>query len=306
MPGSRKFQNEIKKIWSATNGTKYVPANGFIENLTRAQSKANSKTLNSSVKNWIALTDEFLLFLLNAYILCWLRVADSKPRLSLAQITTTLLCGAIVSHLFAIRTLVLRGFDMNARATARLLSEYIDIFNLLQMEPGLVNEFHAAQELEDSNAFWRKYIAKGKLRSRVRSTAMNRFPNLHDFFGDIDRFRATEYKVISAASHPSLVGAAAAMMLGHLNKKAGFGLFGQVDPASVRTLTFVFFCLFEFLVVNDRLEFLKFALDHQPSNPSSKYISERHSFLFQLSIFVATHEKSSFLSHPPLPTAEDV
>jgi hypothetical protein len=209
------------------------------------------------------------------------------------EVVNVFLLGAIVTQLVVVRSLALNGFDANAKHSARLLAEYVDVFNFLQLNPVLIDDFHAGHvSPAETNRFWHKYISKGKLRSRVRNGIDKAFPEMGAYLSEMEDWRTEELKVISAFAHPSFIAAYTSATVGGTYNRAGSGVLGRPDLHSVRTLRFVFYSLAEFLMFNVKLDFAKFALMSKDGKKDGliPWIIDRKPFITRLTLRIISHD----------------
>lgn len=287
----------LRAIWGATRSEKerLKLSSVEIDSVVGAAKNDSLRNIHSSVANWLLIFDEMLDLFVSLYIVYFERTMSQKH--NTRRIVYMMLTASIASNCFAIRQLVLSGYDVNAKTLARLLGEYIDTLILLLNRPELCPEFHRSQEPEDANKFWHKYLSKGKARREVRSIFKSITQLDEDQTSEIDDWRADEFTVLSAASHPSMIAAFFNVAHGGRYGKAGTGIFGNVDTTSVRTLRF---CVFElgFLILIGRKLGLFSALEGRiPSRakPFAKRLQRlqgRFDFVVALFLFIAREQDS--------------
>jgi hypothetical protein len=310
MKSAPSFAGKIRSVWrqaARDSGfkAKYFPATNSFENLISSQQLENKRHIHLSLKNWLIILDEFGLFIFVLYMICFTKFSSYQKakirRAPTAETVNTFLLGAIVTQLVILRDLVLKGFDANAKQVARLLSEYIDVFNLLQLNPSLIDEFHASHITPvETNKFWHKHISKGKLRARVLNGINQKFPELGVYLSEMEEWRTDELRVISAFAHPSFISAYVTASVGGTYNRAGSGVLGRPDLHSVRTLRFTFYSLAEFIFVNNKLEFAQSVLS-QPQGKKDELITfvEQHKpFLTLLAFYTIMNINSTSLVVP--------
>jgi hypothetical protein len=300
MGRSSNYVGEMRKIWSQTvkahgiNG-KYYPATASFEELISNQRSENIKYVHPSLRNWICVLDEFALYFFTLYLVCFTRqfVKRRSSKVQTTEVVNVFLLGAIVNQLVVVRTLALGGFDANVKHSARLLAEYVDVFNFLQLNPTLIEEFHASHiSPAETNNFWHKYISKGKLRPRVLSGIDIAFPEVGAYLREMEDWRKEELKVISAFAHPSFIAAYTSATVGGTYNRGGSGILGRPDLHSIRALRFVFYSLAEFVMFNVRLDFAMFALTPKRGKKDEliPWIIERKPFITRLIIRILSHD----------------
>jgi len=245
--------------------------------------------------------DELIILVANFQLLAvWKHVLRSKQMASTENIVYTLLFSALTSHLFAIRQLVLLGFDIDAKAITRLLLEYVDLFHLLFEKPELCVEFHQAQSLTEANKFWHKYVSKGKLRSHVDAAMKKAFEGADQDFEQFRAWRQQELQVLSGVSHASFMGAYLSAANGGYYRREGSGAFGNIDLISIRTLRIAVVSIGEFLLVNGKRDFirdLRFNA-HADVSFAVEYIYGRQKFVIDLLLYVFEKEGGAKLRMP--------
>jgi hypothetical protein len=308
MGGSLNYIPEMRKVWKQTArklslSGKYYPATVGFESIISSRRLENRKRVPPSIRNWIAILDEIGLLLFTLYLICFTHfMAKRKPsQRPKSEVVSVFLLGGIVTQLVVVRGLVLGGFDANAKHSARLLSEYVDLFNFLHLNPSVIDEFHASHTSPiETNAFWYKYISKGKLRLNVRRGISETFPVLATYLDEMEDWRTEELRAISAFAHPSFIAAYESVSVGGTYNMGGTGCLGRPDLHSVRTLRFVFYSLAEFLMLNVRLDFAMPSLTARRRKKDDLIPSmiERKLFVTQLMLHVIQDIDHRALSVP--------
>lgn len=258
---------------------------------SRRQSKID---ISQELSNWVLIFDELADYFLRAWIVAIPAVFEGGKRKGKGkkenEIAYFLLLGAIVNQCFALRLLVLSGFDSNAKSTARQLCEHLDLLRATIDDHALAIEFSQAQTLEDERAFWFKHVSKNKLERRVVSYRAKMFRLTDNALEKFSEWRKEEKLVFSTASHPSKIGSYIRMVSG---SKASFlqGISGAVDDGSVRTLYYVCFELLEFIAFHPGFKFLA-RYSSIPSKPGAKKImkmfDEEADYLDRMSPYVGS------------------
>lgn len=167
--------------------------------------------------------------------------------------TYATICGAISSHLIAIRKLVLIGHDLPAKQVLRSLIEHMDLLNLLWLKPELVEEFRATKDDDAANHFWHKNISKKKLRRQTRDLLLKDVDP--DAVTEWRKFRDAEEKVLGSAVHPSAIGCWMATSPAGVHPDIDLpGFMGVRSENSIRTLRCAFASSWE-LVMNKTFPF---------------------------------------------------
>lgn len=108
----------------------------------------------------------------------------------------------VTTGLKALVALTYSGLEIQAFQVARTLAEDVNLLSLcwLRSEPEVA--FRSANTPELSNAFWYKWVARGKLQSHLYAAISDRFPG-QDWRELSAEFEAEEAIVFGSMSHPS-------------------------------------------------------------------------------------------------------
>ena len=164
------------------------------------------------------------------------------------------LSGCIVSQLIAVRKLVVEGLDIPAKQVARSIVEYSDVAILLSIDESLVENFVKSQEIEDQNAFWYKYVSKGKARRAY-------YRKLVEVVGekvaqDHIEFRKQEDTVLSVSAHPSFVASLMSLVAGlgvpTVEESTMPAFFGSKSRFHSRTLMYLVHCLVDYAAIGKK------------------------------------------------------
>jgi hypothetical protein len=245
-PLTSSMRPVLRRIWSeAKINAPFTPASKQHAHNVAVTKGRSLNVQNFPVLNWIVTLDEFShLFTLMHFML---KGADLTTSTHCVCVKVTL--GSLRTQVNCIRKIVLDGFDVQARILARSLSEYIDLVILLLLYPPLADEFHAACEPEEANKFWHKHISKGKLKARLVDLCDAENEALFDYILDMQAYQKEEEEMMYSALHPSFLTSAMMTGMGMSHGMGGTSMYGIVDSASVRTLSFIFYRLTQFVII---------------------------------------------------------
>ena len=102
----------------------------------------------------------------------------------------------------AIRALCALGLDGNARVQLRLLHELSLLWVRVRIDPQALEDFQAANSPETSNAFWHRYISKGKNEKWLEREFANKN---HVWLGAFDKAIEELKLKVSITAHPSFL-----------------------------------------------------------------------------------------------------
>lgn len=295
----------LQELWRAsrTKG-RFVSGTSSLEAMLSGARTDNKKNVPPALANWLVVLDEFICLLTELYIAYFEAAIDRRgKKTDIARVTRMLLIGTVAADCYAIRLLVLSGYDVNAKQTARLMSEYVDVLILLLHRPDLYGEFHGAQDPSEANKFWHRYISKGKLRRQIRSLTNKKFMFSEKEIAQAERWEAEEMLILSAASHPSLIAAFMTVAHGGAHRKAGSGLFGNVDAGSIRTVSYCIHRLSELLLFADT-DLLDFG-ELKPNESNRAFVRgifQRYRFVLRLMAFVTSSKGRRLLNRSRTPS----
>ena len=196
----------------------------------------NSRRLPQDFFNSLFIFDFCRIWTLNLTILGLDSIMSKEPNnnLTLYQIRSiSLLLARLHIDLRAVRLLVLRGMDVQARQITRSVSETIDAIGLACLDSEFCETFARNHDIEESSAVWFKYVSKGKARKLVyRAVEEVLGPGT---LNDQRDYRAQEETAFSAASHPSYLSGFVSILphFGEGNEEAGDY---DVSKNSIRTI----------------------------------------------------------------------
>jgi hypothetical protein len=193
----------------------------------RISDKRNSADEIPTLGNWLLIYDEFLSWYTSLYTVVYSKIHNIGSEDIAEAKVSTLLLGAVISHSFAIRKLVLSGFDLAAKQVLRSLCEYNDLMLLIAVDPGIANEFLGTDIQERSDAFWRKYFRKGKARRQFYQYAQ-RNDAAHP---EIIDWRKQEDSILSMSAHPSMLASFVSIAPPGCDESSPWmGFFGGLKP----------------------------------------------------------------------------
>ena len=199
-----------------------------------------------TVENRTRLFDEFTLWYFSWTFALLQEISRSRKSAPRVQRIYVQILSFVVSQHLAIRKLVLTGLDIPAKQLVRGLAEHLDLAVLLAVSPELRAEFDATDTPEASNAFWNKYMSKGKAR-RAISARLGR-GSTHDHYSTMKEWRKEEEQILSMCVHPSLL-ACQMSLLGDSDERPVWpGCLGTLSSNSNRTLSYSIYASLGFLL----------------------------------------------------------
>lgn len=239
--------------------------------------------------NWVLVIEEYNFFLIALH--CSMK--DKTQGAGNEEICYKYLIGALASHLNCILLLVKSGFDVQARAFARIISEHIDVMLLLFLNETRCEEFMAAEDPKEANRFWHRNIARGRARKAIRHALPKATPEVHEAFEEMRRYYQEEEEIWSSVIHPSFLASVMSCCMGVSHGAGGpLSLVGVVDSASIRTLSFVFYKLFELFLVGRKVFSNCIIASTDDAENMRDSIADRLEFLLKLSVHIAINRKN--------------
>jgi hypothetical protein len=234
------FRRTMRRLWRR-NGLSFGgdrPGVSIRELVKRSESRNRSKRL-SHFDLWNEIYDEYLSWFLSLLTVLYSGLKSQKRSRGRALQffkALTILAIRIFADLLAIRVLCRAGFDVAAKTLARSTVEYIDTFVLIVLKPSVAAEFNRSDRNERSNAFWHKFISRGKIRAMTESIWLSRFGADFDAKG-WDQWLYQYHGVLGMAVHPSFSGGTfSALALGSGSNDKWIGFLGE--RADISTDTF--------------------------------------------------------------------
>ncbi|MGA2638096.1 MAG: hypothetical protein ABSF11_10360 [Methylocella sp.] len=275
----------MREAWKGVDGGSrdFRPVSKLL-NAIKADLRTESiNVVNFPVLNWCLLLDEFIVF----FSMIFLRLRGGNETSDAKELVIKFCCGSLCAQIGCIRSVVMAGFDVQARALCRILGEHIDLATVLINDPLLCAEFKAAEEQEQANRFWHKNLSKGKLKKRLYDSVVTVDGELQQLLNEIREYEKQEELMQSSALHPSYTGIAMPAFSGASYGLAPMGIFGVVDSLSVRPLAYAFHkCSFLILFRYPRwLELLP-----QLKEFDAEDTAKRLEFLLRLSTYVSDHQ----------------
>jgi hypothetical protein len=250
---SARIRRELKQLWTTCPpeyrlvDTRGRPLSTLLQIDARKRERAVLQ-----IDNWVFVIDSLISWYV-VLAVCFSRAArgrrTSSPRTNIELGSFFLVLGAIVNYAIAISRLCAPGFDLPAKQVLRSLIEYTELLTLFDVQPELLREFHAKQDVEDANKFWHAYLSKGKARKKIENAFANK---MDEYFLGVRDWRSQEKTVLNAATHPSHIACFAAFT-GFAG--TGVGFLGAPTDASVRTLYLSSHALFETAILTSSLRF---------------------------------------------------
>ncbi len=186
---------------------------------------------------WIGILDEFQSWFISLDVVIYSERRSSS--LNDFEKASSLVVKKIIADTFAVRTLVLAGFDTAARLVLRSLIEYADFLVMLIHEPKVASDFIDADGPEENQKFWEKHIRGGRLRKSTRRV-------LQDVLGDdqaeladwLSNWGGRDEKILGGLAHPSWAGGyfSAITFKAMREDEAWLGIWGDRADVSAETI----------------------------------------------------------------------
>jgi len=135
--------------------------------------------------------------------------------------------------LSSIRVLCSCGWDTNARLQLRLLYETSLLWTRFKVDSIALSEYELSATPEMANAYWHKYLAKGKTEKYLQTEFHSRG---HTWLGGLDEHISQMKKLLSLVAHPSLLASSFDTMADWHDEKMAVAV-GEPTEASHFTLS---------------------------------------------------------------------
>lgn len=164
---------------------------------------------------------------------------------------------AMVSFLFSVSNLTLsfltlnsRGLDFSMRVLARTLGEHCDLVRTFLFDPTICKQYLVDDPIS-ANTFWHEHIAKGKLRDRFYSMAINGDQINGEVLDDLKTLHQDEKEIergLSNFAHPTWVGGMLNVLMRDFEETeetgTSFDFLGRVGRRSIDIVHHVGFRLY--------------------------------------------------------------
>lgn len=246
----QECKNLIKQYWLKNSFEGSRPGLQISPNIDELRKLVLDKA-PPSLHEWVFVFDEYISWfssLVKVYLDALSNESTLNDPLKGAQIRAfSMLSSAITSHLMAIRSLIFNGHDLAAKQVLRSLVEYSDVATLLSFNKDALFEFLDTQTKEKSNAFWHRYISKGKALASIEKK-LHELKLPQSSIDELRSYREEELGVLGMGAHPSFIACYMAFT-GGADPLEYPGFLGRAGEASIRTLQYSMFSLCYFLIL---------------------------------------------------------
>jgi hypothetical protein len=204
-----------------------------------------------AIDNWLVIFDEFVAWFSGLALALKQRFVHPKGGASLHLSVMTVLTTKFAADLCAIRTLILQGFEVQARIVARSAIEVVELLLLVPHDPEMERAFFEANDFEKCNQFWHRYISKGRLRARVNKMTDEMFRVEAGLWKEL---RTEHEESHSILAHPSTIMGLLAMFPDEEGEDRP-GHWGYCTSASVMTMRYLCLLCSNVILFNDFLPF---------------------------------------------------
>lgn len=282
-----------------------------IEEVVIGAQQTNDAESIDVLNSWLKLFDEFVSYFINLWYVLTGTGPDNLPKTEQHR-ACWVLVAAICADLLSVRKLVTEGYDIHAKVLVRLLTERVAILCLVMKDKNIATEFMEADGFESSNAFWFKYLAKGKRKKFLNQS-------VKEIFGDgalwsyFEKWRDEEDKVLAAAAHPSLLSCQLSIIPNKKDESYRPPFFGRKTDVSVRTLKYSIMSFMEFFLAHKGFPFetsnSDMSIVFNANDEYHRHIKNNSEVVFVLLYFVLRfgHEHPELIlsDDPPFVLAED-
>lgn len=213
----------------------------------RAARRGGALRPPKEVQTMLVFYDEVVSIYLSLVLLMLVSTMSNRRRSTKQQLAGCLVAlSRLATDAMAIRTLVVGGFEVQARSLATNLGESAELLAGLVLNPEIASEFYDAKEPEEAREFWHRHVSKGRLRNRIRDHQRERgVPE--DAILEFSAWLSEERLVWGASKHPSFMSGLQSILPSLGTVEEDFALLGIVSPHSTRTLTYGIIILMEAL-----------------------------------------------------------
>ncbi|TNF03811.1 MAG: hypothetical protein EP321_09040 [Sphingomonadales bacterium] len=239
---------------------------------------------------WVEILDEFNSWLISLLSIIYRPGSRGEAAMTDFERSMVMILIKLVSDTTSIRHLVTLGFDSSARTLMRSVSEYMQVLVAIIDDPALAAEFVTADTPETSNAFYFKYLARGKLHKRIRTAWARFFQSANDaadFFAEQQRELG---QVLSGTAHPSFAGGhlAATQFIQADPDENWLGHWGAKSNMSILTISIYTSCFMPLVLLGTAFPFegfddwLSSPIDYDPTDELHRHVKAGRSVLASL------------------------
>jgi hypothetical protein len=236
--------------WKKRGTNKCFPSGFIVEEITRVADQKNDARRIPVFENWLLIFDEIVTWF-SALALALKREFLTAEPASLHLSVMTVLATKFSADLFAIRILMTKGFEVQARILARSAVEAVELMFLVPHHPEMEQAFYDANDFGKTNDFWHRYVSKGRLRNRANKLTENTLRMEPDTW---KKFRREHEEVHSGLAHPSTVMGLLAMFPDEEAEDRP-GHWGVRSTASVMTMRYLCILCSNVILLNDFIPF---------------------------------------------------
>ena len=209
MISTSQLYAHLQKLWAAHNyhySREHRPGLSISE-LVELSEQRNRELNLPSLDLWIAIFDEFISWQISLLTIFY---GERKTQTLSTNFdkSITMILMKTVGDSFALRHLILLGFDTEAKTILRSTAEYMELLVAILSDPSLSDEFSNTDTPARAKQFWEKQLRSKRIRKKIRAAWCKQFPN-KEFRETVEWFAdwgSSSNAVLSALAHPSLEG----------------------------------------------------------------------------------------------------
>jgi hypothetical protein len=200
----KDLQRRIRKIYRP-DGTRGRSRISFGEGIKRLidKHKTRREPVPFDIQVWLIFFDEVIAFWLVIWAFYRERFEDEPRPPSKLSICLMTLAGRAFQDMVCVRNLVESGFFVQSNVVTRSLIEAIDIMHILNMNPGVADEFCEVKTNDEATRFWHKYCSKNKIHKQIKERWSWFLEGQEDAVSSFHSMRLDYLDLIGMSSHPS-------------------------------------------------------------------------------------------------------
>lgn len=283
----------IERCWEEFGGDQSKSIDEWYEFAGDTLPEEHGKAFNA----WLSIYDQFLSWIISYNFLAYFVLAKKQEPTSL-QNCQMMIGATVISLSISLRRLALDGHDVPARHVMRCLQEYVDILALLSVRPDLCEEFKETQDEVSANAFWHKYVSKGKAQREI--TNHRKAMVDEKAIDEMNEWKRQEGMSMAMASHPSYA-SGLAILFSHSHDDPNANIVNPLYPLGVKTSACLrplrngVFALFDHLLDCPLSSIDENCLDHEFIKPILEHTRNGIEVLFHLILYAVQNQDNDEL-----------
>jgi hypothetical protein len=297
----KEMRSRIRKIyWKRKVKGRRLTSPGEDLRKLIAKHRTTSLVVPPDIEIWLVLFDEVISFWLVTWSFYKEQVEKAKIPVPNHLVCLMTLAGRVFQDMVCVRESITGGFSMQANVITRSLVEAIDVMHLLQLDPGLADEFRAVETNDEATKFWHAYCSRDKIHKKLLERWKWFFDGKDDVAISFHEQREHYLDLVGMSVHPSFPAAFSSFTDVPRNlssQSIAHNAMGVISHMSKFSMHLIFLRVFEYgmLWVGPDAHIYKWSEGRKPKNLSKhkKMLSQGLSAVYSIVVCVNDDDKPS-------------